>query len=207
VNAQAFVAESTNPFAASSVRSGMIPYQWQAGQCAGAVIERLCAAAWRGQVVGTHGSGKSTLLASLLPALSRHAGEVVVVRLHQAFRQLPADIKVGVQRAAAADGRRLILIDGFEQLSLWDRLSLMRACRRHGHGLLVSAHHRLMGLPVVYRTQATHHTAWQVVRYLIRDRECPLTSEDITDRLKARLGNVREMLFDLYDWYESHRRK
>jgi energy-coupling factor transporter ATP-binding protein EcfA2 len=206
VTARIFALESANPFAASRVRSGMIPYQFPAGQSEAAIMERLRAAAWRGQVVGAHGSGKSTLLASLLPALSRHASEVIVVRLHREYRQLPPHIDGSVRHAAPPGTRRLIIIDGFEQLSLWQRLSLMRACRRHGHSLLVSSHRPLAWLPVIYRTQATQDTTWHVVRYLLREVPCPLTAEDIAKRLAARRGNVRELLFDLYDLYESRRR-
>ncbi len=43
-----------------------------------------------------------------------------------------------------------------------------------------------------------------------RGKETPpeenVGTDDVNRRLAARSGNLRETLFDLYDWYERHRR-
>jgi hypothetical protein len=206
VTSRALAAESINPFATRRTRSGMVPYRFSDGEYAAGIIERLRAAGWWGQVVGPHGSGKSTLLATLLPELSRQAVQVLVARLYEEYRQLPSTMETALRRTSRIVPGCLLVIDGYEQLSLWDRRRLRRHCKRLGYGLLVSAHRRLWGLPVVYRTRATYDLAWRVVRYLLREQACPFTAEDIAARLRARQGNVRELLFDLYDWYEAGRR-
>jgi hypothetical protein len=181
----------------------MIPYQFPEGENANALVERLRAARWRGQVVGPHGSGKSTLLATLLPELSRVLDEVIVARLHQDYRQLPVHVEHALGRMAPSSSQHLLMLDGFEQLSFRQRRRLQRRCQAHRLGLLVSTHRRLLGLPVVYQTRATPDSAWRVIRHLLREAECPLTQEDIATRLAAHAGNLRELLFELYDWYES----
>jgi hypothetical protein len=202
VTSRSLATPLANPFATRATRSGMIPYQFPVGDSAAGLIECLRAAGWWGQVVGPHGSGKSTLVAGLLPDLARQAGEIMVARLHADYRHLPAEIDDALRPGPPMAHWRLLVIDGYEQLSLWRRLWLQRRCQRRGHGLLVTAHRPLWGLPVVYRTRATEETAWRVVRYLLPEKPCPFTPEDVAVRLAAHGGDVRELLFDLYDWYE-----
>jgi hypothetical protein len=199
----AIAIESANPFITAATRSGMVPYQFPDGESVTGLVERLRAVGWRGQVVGPHGSGKSTLLAALLPEVSRILGEVVVARLHQDSRQLPDQVEHTLGRSTPAIAPRLIILDGFEQLSFWRRRQLRRQCQARGIGLLVSTHRRLMGLPIIYRTQTTPDLAWQVICHLLRGSECPFTPKDIASRLAAHGGNMRELLFELYDWYEA----
>jgi ABC-type cobalamin/Fe3+-siderophores transport system ATPase subunit len=206
VSTWAPATRSANPFATERIRSGAIPYQFPDGEDAARLIERLRSAGWWGQIVGPHGSGKSTLLAALLPELARSAGEVHLARLHQADRRLPPAMHDALGRTSAAAPRRLLLIDGYEQLSPWDRWRLQHRCRDVGYGLLVSTHRRLWGLPVLCRCRATADTAWRVVRYLLREQGCPFAPADLATRLAALNGDLRELLFELYDWYEASRR-
>ena len=63
--------------------------------------------------------------------------------------------------------RKFELIDGYEQLSRWNRFCLQRRCKRWGHGLLVTAHSDV-GLPELYRTGVTVETAVRVAREAVR---------------------------------------
>jgi hypothetical protein len=99
----------------------------------------------------------------------------------------------------------VIVIDGYEQLSLWRRLRLNRRCRRQRRGLLVTAHRPLLGLPLLYRTSTTPETAWRVVHYLLREEPSLLAPAEVAARLARHGGDVRELLFELYDWYEARR--
>jgi hypothetical protein len=202
-----YEAESGNPFATRATRSGRVLYQFPAGASIAGLIECLRTAGWWGQIVGPHGSGKSTLLAALLPELARQTGPPVVARLHASNRQLPACVEVALRsgRSAPAVPLRVLVIDGYEQLSLWQRLRLNHRCRRQGRGLLVTAHRPLLGLPILYRTCATPETAWGVVRYLLREEPDLLAPADVAARLARHGGDVRELLFELYDWYEARR--
>jgi hypothetical protein len=176
-----------NPFSTRHTRPGAIPFRFPEGLDAAGLTDRLEANGWRGQIVGPHGSGKSTLLEALLPELSRRRS-VIRVELHGDARRLPAEVW------DAGDGT-LVVIDSYEQLDWWTRRRVRKRCR----GLLVTAHRR-SGLPDLYRTGVTAELAAAIVRGLLAD-EIP----DLARRLAFHRGNLREVLFELYDRYEASR--
>ncbi len=188
-----------NPFSASRVRPGAIDFRFPPGDCLTSVIERLRESGWRGQIVGPHGSGKSTLLAALVGELSRNGPSAVCVELHDRQRRLPEEFDL--TRLAAGT---LVIVDGYEQLSLWSRLRLKAACRRRRLGLLATAH-RDVGLPTLISTTTSMAIAQEVVRELLADRNCSIATEQIAARFARHQGNLREVLFDLYDLYEQCR--
>src|SRR5205809_770947 len=75
------VGMSSNPFATRFIRPGAIPFLFLDGNSAAAIVERLKANNWRGQIMGEHGSGKSTLVATLVPVLKAAGREVVAIKI------------------------------------------------------------------------------------------------------------------------------
>jgi hypothetical protein len=195
--------EQGNPFATRRVRPGAIPYLFLAGEGSARVVERLRDSGWWGQIVGPHGSGKSTLLATLLPELRRFGKAPLLVALHDGQRRLPSEASAGLRALPPGDG--IAVIDGYEQLSRWGRFWLRRQCRRGGHGLLVTAH-RPAGLPELLCTGVTLETAWRVLTHLLPDAKGLITAAGLDARLTVWAGNLREVLFELYDLYETQRR-
>src|ERR1041384_613638 len=59
-------------------------------------------------------------------------------------------------------GRRVVVVDGYEQLGWWARRRLKGVCRRAGWGVLVTAHDAA-GLPGVYATRSDAGLASPVV--------------------------------------------
>jgi hypothetical protein len=60
-------------------------------------------------------------------------------------------------------------------------------------------------LPLLFRTSASVALAEQIVRFLLRG-EPPLTdASDLARRFEHHSGDLRELLFDLYDLYERRR--
>jgi len=96
------------------------------------------------------------------------------------------------------------MVDGYEQLSRWSRWRLKRLCRRRGCGLLVTAH-ASVGLPQLYRTTPTRHLAETIVGRLMAGRTPPFSVAEVTECFVRHGGNLREVLFDLYDLYERQR--
>ena len=190
----------SNPFATRSIRPGRIPFLFPAGQQLTALLDRLRGGGWWGQIVGPHGSGKSTLLAALLPALRAAGRQVVLLELHDGQRRLPADVWRQPRFSAATQ----LVIDGYEQLSRWQRLRIKRRCRLAGCGLLVTSHAPL-GLPDVYCTRPDLETALRVVQALLADEPGAIGADEIERSFLAHHGNLREMLFTLYDVYERRR--
>jgi hypothetical protein len=188
-----------NPFCTRRVRPGAIPFLFPAGEDAGQLVERLNENGWSGAIIGPHGTGKSALLATLIPAIERAGRHVVLVELHDGQRRLPLDLN----RDARLRPPLVMIVDGYEQLGRWRRSLLKRHCRYHGWGLLVTAH-ASVGLPEIYRTAATVELAEKIVRGLTNDQS-PFTTPELTDCLARHDGDMREMLFDLYDVYERRR--
>ena len=157
-------------------------------------MARLERQGWWGQVVGPHGSGKSTLLATLLPEL-RQRRPVASVTLHDRG-QLPVDVWSLPEVA-------LLVVDGYEQLCWWVRRRLQILCRRQRSGLLVTTHHDLW-LPDLYRTNVTPELAQVLIEGLLTEEQRSLFQNHAVKRyLDRRHGNLRELLFDLYDRFET----
>ncbi|MBN2294357.1 MAG: hypothetical protein JXM70_18150 [Pirellulales bacterium] len=198
----------SNPFSTRFVRPGAIEYIFPQddsgpqGDDAERMVARLQNAAWRGQIVGPHGTGKSALLATLLPAIRRSGKKPLLVELHDGQRRLPVDLT----RLSLESGRIVLIVDGYEQLSWWSRFRLKRFCRRHYIGLLVTSH-KPMGLPELYRTNPTPELAVQIVEKLLAGKSFDQsTSTEVRATFARHGGDIREMLFELYDFYEQQSR-
>lgn len=191
---------SHNPFATRYVRPGAVAFVFRSGDDAPGVVARLAEAGWWGQILGPHGSGKSTLLAALVPAVEQAGRRVTLVALHDGQRRLPD----GWKSLEPADGSTLIIVDGYEQLGVWSQRRLKQFCRRHGCGLLVTAHADV-GLPTLATTTPDLATAQRVVGALLGSGDTTIGPTDVERAFDTRDGNLREALFDLYDLYESRR--
>ncbi len=189
-----------NPFSSRHVRPGATPFFFLPGQSAAGLIDLLRARGWRGEIVGPHGSGKSSLVASLLPAIRDAGRQPLLIELHDGQRRLPVDLR---REAALHDGL-VVIVDGYEQLSFWSRVQLKRFCRRRGLGLLVTSHEPV-GLPPLFRTNPTPALARQIVEFLLEGRPPLIDSEEIAQRFERHRGDLRELLFELYDVYEERR--
>lgn len=195
-------AHGRNPFSTRRVRPGATPYLFRSGDSTEALVERLRTSGWWGEIVGPHGSGKSTLLATLVPPLQEAGRQLIHFELHDGQRRLPIDLR----RRDGLDDRSVIVIDGYEQLARLVRFGIRRLCRRVGCGLIVTAH-RPVGLPALYRTHIDLQTACRVVDVLKGDdNRDMLTDADVRRALENDGGDMREILFDLYDVFEKRSR-
>jgi hypothetical protein len=192
------LSAASNPFSTRFIRPGAIPFIFSEGQSATALVERLRGQNWWGQIIGEHGSGKSTLLATLVPALQAVGRNVVSITMHQGEHSLPPLSLESLSPPAQ------LVIDGYEQLSWWSRRRVKSLCRRHGTGLLVTAHTDI-GLPTLYRMDATETLARAVVAALTDDRDAGITPDDVSGAYAAAGGNLRETLFKLFDVYQQRR--
>jgi hypothetical protein len=202
-----YLPRESNPFATRFIHPGAQPFLFADGSNAHKVVDRLEENDWWGQIVGPHGSGKSTLISTLEPALEQHGRDVIHLRMHENERQLPAKLfSSNVWRPATQ-----LVVDGYEQLSRVNRWRIKRHCRRQNCGLLVTTHVDV-GLPTIYTTEPTVQIAEQLVAQLLELHgnselvgEGPYASERIRPLLDKHRGNLRELLFELYDLYESER--
>jgi len=156
---------------------------------------------WEGQIVGPHGSGKSVLAAALIDALVQSGRQAVLVELHDGQRRLPKDLP----RMSELDRGTVLIVDGYEQLGFWGRFLLRRSCCRRRLPLVVTSH-ASVGFPDLFRTAISLRLAQQIVEELLGDRAVRVTSAEVSERFARHQGNLREVLFDLYDLYEQRQR-
>ncbi|MHB1034960.1 MAG: P-loop NTPase family protein [Pirellulales bacterium] len=191
---------ASNPFATRWIRPGALPYLFPSGETVENLVHRLREQGWWGEIVGPHGAGKSTLLATLLPRLSEAGRRPWLVELHDGQRRLP----VALSRTASPDPATLLVVDGYEKLGRWSRFRVKQACRRLGWGLLATAHDSV-GLPELCRVTPQVETARRVVERLLAGNLAIVTPEDVARSFADRAGNLREVLFDLYDLFDRRR--
>lgn len=191
---------SSNPFATRAVRPGAMEYLFADGQSLPQLMARFEANGWRGQIIGPHGSGKSTLLATFLAAYAKDGRNVIEFVLHDGQRSLPESL--GTLRDV--DANTIIAVDGYEQLSRWNRFLLKRFCRARRCGLIVTAHDSV-GLPELCRTTTSIEIAEQLVNRLLSQEQATVARTDIERVFVAQQGNLREVFFELYDLHEQRR--
>ncbi|RMF93248.1 MAG: hypothetical protein D6741_13905 [Planctomycetota bacterium] len=189
-----------NPFVARLVRPGAIAYLPPPDVDLEHLIDRFFALQCRGSIVGPHGTGKSAFTAEFARRLTERRKEVVFVELHQAANRLPD------RTFARAVPGAVMVVDGYEQLSVVVRRSLRAWTRLRGCGLFVTCH-RPLGLPVLYRTRPDREQARRIVAHLQQSHEAPSLIEpaDVDAAFDRHEGNLREIMFDLYDLYEIRR--
>ena len=187
-------SEVGNPFSTRHVRPGAMAYRFSPGQDVDGLVERLSKNDWRGQIVGPHGSGKSALTATLAEALRQAGREALLIELHDGERRLP------VSRAELKRLRRgsVVIVDGYEQLARRRRALLRRFCRRRRLGLVVTSH-ASMGNPDLVRTAPSLALAETMVEDLLRRSASTVDKDAIHQSFRRHEGNLREVLFDLYD--------
>lgn len=190
-----------NPFSTRCVRPGAMAYRFPAGKSAAGLLERLERNGWQGQIVGPHGSGKSALLATLRAALKRSRRPTLLIELHDQQRRLP----VSLRRIGELAAGTVVIVDGYEQLRRLRRFLLKRLCRRKGLGLVVTSH-RSVAFPDLFRTTTSLALAREIAAALLAKECLPLAADEVNGRFMLHGGDMREVLFDLYDLYEQRRR-
>jgi hypothetical protein len=213
-----------NPFASRFVRPGAIPFQFPFGIDATSLLIRLDQFNWRASIIGPHGSGKSTLLAELTRELLAAGRAVHATALHDRQRRLPREFFDRIRSTcdpSADNPKAIAIVDGYEQLSYWSRRQLNRRCRVYKAGLLITAHAPTT-LPILFRTSTSLDLAMAIIDRLLLpsrlEREGPACRELVESGVRdivgeseirqawiAHRGNLREMLFELYDLFERRR--
>ncbi|GAB4135745.1 hypothetical protein [Thermopirellula anaerolimosa] len=186
-----------NPFSARFVRPGAIPYIFPEGHSPESIFALFRDHRRQGAVVGPHGVGKSALLAALRGYLAEKNEPFLHLELHNGQRSLSPDDRTRLE--SLWEGT--VLMDGYEQLHSWSRYQVRRLCRRRKLGLLVTAH-SAVELPAIFTPEPSSDLAWRIVEYLLQQGEPLIAREDVEACFSRHGGNLREMLFELYDLYE-----
>ena len=167
--------------------------------------------AYQSQIIGGHGTGKTSFLFEFVCYLESRKHIVNHFTLHDGQRSLPREFWERQKTLVAQflDGAMkeppIAVVDGYEQLSLAQKIRLRRTCRKGQSGLLITTHTTAWRLPVLLRTETTDATLQYIIGHLFRnlpDIEPPdkALCRSLFDRHQ---GNLRNVLFDLYDHYEE----
>ena len=204
-----------NPFSTRKTAPGQIPFIFDKDCdflskndiefCA--LYNLLAKSEYRSQILGAHGTGKSTFLAGFVPILEDHGHRVHWVSLHDRQRRLPQEFWQRQQELAGSFAEKppIVIVDGYEQLSWMETWKLSRWVRKTGSGLLITSHGRIRHFPVLFRTKADPDVLRCVIELLFRDQsgveppDWPLC----LSLFECHQGNLRNVMFDLYDHYET----
>ncbi|HBJ39155.1 MAG TPA: hypothetical protein DDZ51_31295 [Planctomycetaceae bacterium] len=166
-------------------------------------------------VIGPHGTGKTTLLHFLMPRLEAYFGEVRFVRLCSSSKPFGPP-----EAARLIAGQALVVIDGYEQLSVASRVAMIARlkCLQLSTRLLITAHRRQWFVPTFFCTRWDAKLVSDLTAEKLADlpREQRFAMQQIADQLARRYppeqkvsgaasANVRDYWFSLYDAYERLR--
>ncbi|MBN1854113.1 MAG: hypothetical protein JW829_15405 [Pirellulales bacterium] len=117
----------------------------------------------------------------------------------------------GTFHRVAHSEKGILIIDGWEQLRPWTQWHVYRRSKRRNFGLLVSAHalprYRVRPqLPILIQIEPDFAMIQEVVARLITHRDLVVPETVLSASFERCRGNVREMFFDLYLWYERNHR-
>jgi hypothetical protein len=141
-------------------------------------------------------------LAALDPPIRAAGRTSLLITLHDGQRRLP----ISLAARSELDETTLVIVDGYEQLSWLSRWFLKRRCHRNRWGLLITAH-QPVGLPELFHTVTDIDTACAIVDRLLAAHDTSVRAKDVTRAYDNAGGNVRDMLFDLYDLVEQRRHR
>ena len=215
-----------NPFATCWTKPGALAYRFSDVESAEQLVSLLASRKWCSAIVGPHGSGKSTLLEALKPVLAAAGCHIVFVSLHDRERRLPPSVWQDLKHTSEPldsprrdkpagslpiprDNRRLLIVDGYEQLSFLERWRVARYCRSQSIGVLVTSHTPVQfptHIPTLISTAPDRALVSQLVADLANEVSTPITAEDVAASHACHGSNVREIFFDLYDRHEQRRR-
>ncbi len=195
----------SNPFSTKFVQPGALAYQ----RCDGGSIEQLVddfderCGGWA-SIIGPHGSGKSTLIATLKTVFEK-SRPVYAYRLSAQER---SNAVMGQDRHHWIPGG-LVIVDGYEQLSAWSSWRLRRWVKRRCAKILVTGHQLLPGFKVLWITSIDEELGRQIRNQLLETRPDLLGRQDLDEAWqRARESHptdMRETLFEMYDWVEQIR--
>ena len=198
---------SSNPFATRHFAPGQIPFYFPSPHSLESLSNQLLSPqVSRWAIVGPHGSGKSTLISHLLsnPTLRNAFPANALMRLDSSSLKLPRWWSVIRQLPK----NQLLAIDGFEQLRFWMQWTLKSLASLQKCKLLITTHQKLPSFNTLWETSIDSQIEQHVLSIMLQ-AEFPTKLNDVLQSDAWRTSrdrhgsNLRESLFDMYDWWRD----
>ncbi|MCS7236969.1 MAG: hypothetical protein NZ899_01710 [Thermoguttaceae bacterium] len=212
-------AHESNPFSAERIRPGALPFFFPAGVTPASLWEQFRQSGYRGQIVGPHGSGKTSLLKALIagPPWKDFLGNVYFLRNRNELTDLADEERCAFKpdrlwtKIRSMTAGSLVIVDGFDQIRFAGRLLFILQARYRRLKFLATTHRPFL-LPTILRLNPDLDLAYEIARHCLSEAARwrlahGLNPINIPAELVHKLyfeanGNIRELLFSLYDVYE-----
>lgn len=156
-----------------------------------ALITKIGACGWEGEIVGPRGVGKSLLLRELEAHCVEREIECVRWECSLDSPNLPNRWWLTIERVD------LVLLDGAESVRVADRRELRRKCRELGTGLIVTTHERI-GLRWSFPVRCSLGHLERMLSWLFPDETTRPARATVERLYRSRGGNIREILMQLH---------
>ena len=164
----------SNPFATKFIHSGRLAFVGLSDDELDRLAKLLIQQNGDGQIVGRHGVGKTTLTFELEQRVTRLCDPESAFRFVRKIigprgcvRSATATNQTMVGESSGGDGdlsreidqksgpaKIVLVLDGIERLSLFQRLALMKNCQRKQIGLLLTCHRPIWGARTLIELEA-----------------------------------------------------
>lgn len=185
----------SNPFSTRFIRPDQLSYLDLPDNTPAEVWGRIREAGFLGQIVGPHGAGKTALLHRIVDLMNSDGINSNWQTIRPGMRVVPASLS----------RETVTCLEGAELLPKWNLWRILWRVRR-GSRVIFTTHQALTKVPVVATLQPRLDVAQRIVTTLLVGREPVIDEDDVRATYQKHGGNLREMLLDLYDVYESRGR-
>jgi len=184
-----------NPFSTRFIRPGKLSYQFENKDELTRIVGHFEVSKSQGAIVGPHGTGKTTLLETLSPYWNERGF------IEQRVRPIAPENRIDIDWRAI-HRHSLLVVDGFEQLTPPYRWWVRQRVRSKHARLLVTTHQENR-LPTIFKASTSWERTLRISR-MIFPGDSSSYERDWKSIWQASEGNVREYLFGLYHYCESH---
>ena len=213
----------SNPFATKFVTPGRLAFAGLGEKALDGLAETLMRQHGIYQIIGPHGVGKTTLTYDLEERVERLCGSDTAfnffrktigrsggVRFANSSHHATWKGDIGENEFAGGDSssaETLLVLDGVERLSWFQRLALHKSCQRKRIGLLLTTHRRVWGVRTLVELEPDFSRFESVCEELTFGHEFQLASQRLREIFSNAQGNMREALMTCYDDFEASRAK
>ena len=212
------IDECSNPFATKFLSAGRLPFIGLCENTLDRLAETLIRQGCHGQIVGPHGVGKTTLTFEIEKRMERLRGTGTAFKfirktigsrggVRLARSSMSGDFLTSDSSPAMGFNKTILVLDGVERLSWFQRLALLKSCQRKRIGLLITSHRRIWGVPILVELDPDLSRFESVFKTLTTDNDFQLSSARLNEIFCDNEGNMREALMTCYDEFEASRAK